>query len=265
MKNLSRGLAAAALVLGLCVQLQAGNVLIINGASATSEPGTTSAITTNLQTLHIAAGNTVTIADAVPASFAGYGQVWDIRFNPAITGGEQTQYVNFLAAGGGMFVMGENSGFMTRNNSVLALISAAGGGNLAFDSNILSQQTVMAPFTGPNLVTQVNYAAPGGVGVNDTGTGDFITKDVNNRGTGLAFSVGDLANAPAGALTVIFDVNFMMNQYDIPNSQNLTKNLIGFVGDQVDPGNRVPDAGSTFAMMIGSLLFLAYFRPEARS
>jgi hypothetical protein len=260
MKNLSRGLAAAALALGLSVQLQAGNVLIINGSSGTSEPGTTSAITTNLQTLHIAAGNTVTIADAVPANFAGFGQVWDIRFNPAITAGEQTQYVNFLAGGGGMFVMGENEGFTDRNDSVLSLIAAAGGGSLSFDGNVLDQQTVMAPFTGPNLVTEINFAWAGGVGVNDTGTGDFITKDANNRGSGIAFSVGDLANAPAGALTVIFDVNFMQNEYDLPNSQNLTKNLIGFVGNQVDPGNRVPDAGSTFAMMISSLLFLAYFR-----
>ncbi|MBL9210249.1 MAG: VPDSG-CTERM sorting domain-containing protein [Opitutaceae bacterium] len=263
MKNLSRGLAAAALVLGLSLQLQAGNVLIINGASVTSESDTTSDITNNLQTLHIAAGNTVTIADAVPASLAGYGQVWDIRFSNSspITAGQQTQYLNFLAAGGGMFVMGENDGFTTRNNSVLALIAAAGGGNLTFDGNVESQQTVMAPFTGPNLVTEVNYAAPGGVGVNNTGTGDFITKDANNRGSGLAFSVGDLVNAPAGALTVIFDVNFMQNVYDLPNSQNLTKNLIGFVGNQVEPPvNRVPDAGSTFAMMISSLLVLAYFR-----
>ncbi len=259
LKNLSRGLAAAALALSLSVQLQAGNVLIINGSSTTSESDTTSDITTNLQTLHIAAGNTVTIADTVPANFAGFGQIWDIRFNPAITAGEQTQYVNFLAAGGGMFVMGENAGFVGRNDSVLALIAAAGGGSLSFDGSVLDQQTVMAPFTGPNLVTQIEFAWAGGVGVNDTGTGDFITKDANNRGSGIAFSVGDLANAPAGALTVIFDVNFMQNLYDLPNSQNLTKNLIGFVGAQVDP-NKVPDAGSTLAMMVGSLLFLAYFR-----
>ena len=55
-----------------------------------------------------------------------------------------------------------------------------------------------------------------------------------DRGTGVAWGVGDLSNAPDGALTTIFDVNFMQNQWDLPNSQNLTKNLIGFVhGDAV--------------------------------
>lgn len=261
MKNLSRGLAASALVLGLSLQLHAGNVLIVNGASQTSEPGTTSSITSNLQTLHQAVGNTVTISDSVPANLAGYGQIWDIRFSNSlpITPGQETQFLNFLAAGGGMFVMGENSGFTTRNNSVLSLIAAAGGGTLGFTTPN-SIQTVMAPFTGPNPVSQIAYAAPGGVGTNAPGTGDWITVDSNGDGTGIAFSVGDLANAQAGALTVIFDVNFMMNQYDVPNSQNLTKNLIGFVGGQVDPGNRVPDAGSTLALLAGSLLFLAYFR-----
>lgn len=260
MKNLTRGLAATALVLGLSLQLQAGNVLIVNGANVTSESGTTSLITNNLQTLHQAAGNTVTIVNTAPADLSGYGQVWDIRFSNSspISAGEQTQYVNFLAAGGGMFVMGENSGFTTRNNSVLALITAAGGGSLTFDTPS-STQTVLAPFTGPNPVTQVTYLAPGGVGTAGAGTGDYITVDANNRGTGLAFSVGDLANAQAGALTVIFDVNFMQGNVG-EAQQNLTKNLIGFVGDQVDPGNRVPDAGSTLAMMAGSLLFLAYFR-----
>jgi len=258
MKNLSRGLAASALVLGLSLQLHAGNVLIINGSSQTSEPGTTSAITTNLQTLHQAVGNTVTISDSVPANLAGYGQIWDIRFSNSlpITAGQQAQYLSFLAAGGGMFVMGENSGFTTRNDSVLALITAAGGGTLGFTTPN-STQTVVGPFTGPNPVSQITYAAPGGVGTNAPGTGDWITVDNNGNGTGIAFSVGDLANAQAGALTVIFDVNFMMNQYDVPNSQNLTKNLIGFVGGQVD---RTPDAGSTLALLAGSLVFLAYFR-----
>lgn len=238
--------------------VQAGNILIINGSSATSEPGTTSSITTQLSTLHVAAGNTVTVVDAVPGSFAGYNQVWDIRFSNSspITAGVQTQYLGYLSGGGGMFVMGENSGFATRNTSVLALIDAAGGGTLGFTTP-LSTQTVLAPFTGPNAVATITYLAPGGVGTNAPGTGDFITVDANGNGTGLAFSVGDLANAPAGALTAIFDVNFMQTNADA-NSQNLTKNLINFIDVQVPP--RVPDGGSAMLMLLGSIAALAYFR-----
>jgi hypothetical protein len=103
--------------------------------------------------------------------------------------------------------------------------------------------------------------------VDSKGTGDWITKvDGFERGTGVAFGVGDLTNAQAGALTLIFDVNFMQNQYDLPNSQNLTKNLIGFVGDQVEPPTHgVPDAGATFILVGAALIGLLQIRRATNS
>lgn len=248
-----------------CVsQASATTVLIVNGSSGTSETGTTSSITTNLFNLHTAAGNAVTVVDLVPASFAGFQEIWDIRFsnNLAITGAQQNQYLSFLQAGGGMFVMGENSNFAARNASVLNLISAAGGGTLGF-AIPNSTQTVNAPFTGPNPVSSINYSAPGGVGTNAPGTGQFITQDQFGLGTGLAFGVGTLANAPAGALTTIFDVNFMQTTAS-QNSQNLTKNLIKFVGNEVARPSRVPDGGSTVLLLGGTLLGLGGFRRFVR-
>jgi hypothetical protein len=228
----------------------AGPVLIINGLSTTSEVGTTNSITTQLSTLHTAVGNVVTVVDSVPVDLTPYAQVWDIRFSNSspITSPVETQYVSYLAGGGGMFVMGENGGFTTRNNSVLSLIAAAGGGSLAFTVPA-STQTVFAPFTGPNAVSSVTFNAPGGV--TSFGTGQWITSPGAGSGTGVAWGVGDLANATAGALTVIFDVNFMQTDA-AASSQDLTKNLIGFVGNQVDPpvNNGVPEP-ATWAMMIG--------------
>lgn len=238
-------------LLGISVASAQAQVLIVNGSAGTSEPGTTTAITNNLVNLFGAIGVTPTVVSGIPVSLAGYTQVWDIRFsnNFALTGADQGLYLDFLQNGGGMFVMGENSGFMTRNNSIFALVSAAGGGNLAFVSPA-STQTVHAPFTGPNAVSQVTYAAPGGT--TTKGTGQWITSNAaGTEGTGIAWAKGTLANAMAGALTTIFDVNFMMNQYDIPNSQNLTKNLIGFVDSEVpvDP-NVVPEPISI--LLVGS-------------
>ena len=65
----------------------------------------------------------------------------------------------------------------------------------------------------------------------------------------MAWSVGDLANAPAGALAVIFDVNWAQNQFDIPDSTNLLRNIIGFVEDEVTP-NPVPEPGTL--ILLGS-------------
>jgi hypothetical protein len=209
-------------------------VLIINGSSGTSEPGTTSLVTNNLVALFNAIGVNPTVVDGVPASLAGFSQVWDIRFsnNLALTGADQSEYLAFLQGGGAMFVMGENSSFTTRDASVLALISAAGGGVLSFVVPG-STENVDAPFTGPNAVSSVTYLAPGGF--NGHGSGQFITDDGTGEGAGIAFGHGELTNAPLGALTTIFDVNFMQGNIDV-NSQNLTKNLIGFVGDASPPG-----------------------------
>lgn len=210
----------------------AGTVLIINGSTGTSEPTTTALITNNLKTLHEEVGNTVTVVSGVPVDLSSFDQVWDIRFSNglAITSPQEAQFVSFLQGGGGMFVMGENSSFMTRNNSVLSLIAAAGGGSLSYVTPGQTQ-TVNAPFDMPNAVSTFTYLAAGGV--TSPGTGKYITS-VGTQGSGVAWGVGDLANAPLGALTVIFDVNFMQGNVGI-NQQNLVKNLIGFIEVEVNP------------------------------
>lgn len=248
-------LLALGLTLGMCSGASAGNILIINGSSNTLEPGTTSDITTNLNNVLTVAGNTTTIVDGMPVSFAGYSQVWDIRFSNsgALSSGDQSQYLSFLQGGGGLFLMGENSSFMNRNNSILSLITAAGGGTINFTSSVNPTQTVNGPFNGPNVIADgtVTYAAPGGL--DSAGTGAFIT-EAGGRGTGLAFGVGDLANAMAGAMTTIFDVNFMQGSYDQPDSQQLLRNLAGFVADEVEPPpTDVPEPASLALLALGMM------------
>ena len=223
-------LATAAIALMTLPEAFAGEILIINGSGSTSESWTTDAITTQLGNFLVAAGNTVTVADNVPGTLAGYSQVWDIRFDNylSLTSGVLSQYLSFMQGGGGMFVMGEHIGYATRNNSVLQLIANATGETLSFVGPS-SRQQVMAPFTGPNTFVNgfVDYVAVGGVSSPGT-RGQFITKDESNLGTGVAWGAGDLANAPAGALTAIFDVNFMITNAN-PDSQNLLRNVISFL------------------------------------
>jgi hypothetical protein len=244
----------AALVLGglAAAAANAGPILIVSGLSTTSEVGTTNAVVNNLKALHLGAGNTVTVADALPVSLAGYSQVWDVRFDFGLSAAASSEYSGFLGAGGGLFLMGENSNFMVRNNSILSLISSLGGGSVGFNSCFDGMEKVYAPFTGPNAVTNVSYAASGCF--NNYGTGSWITsRNDGSMGAGIAFGVGSLSGASKGALTSILDVNFMMNQFDLPNSQNFTKNLIGFVGDQVEPPKGLPEPATLSLLGLAAL------------
>ena len=88
--------------------------------------------------------------------------VFDIRYDNsgALTDDVRKSYLGFLAGGGGMFVMGENDSFGDRDDSILSLVSDAGGGTLSRASGS-SQQTIYSPFDKPNEVTSINYQAPG--------------------------------------------------------------------------------------------------------
>jgi len=45
--------------------------------------------------------------------------VWDVRIDTGITGPEATIFTTYLNGGGSLFLMGENIGFVARNNSIM--------------------------------------------------------------------------------------------------------------------------------------------------
>ncbi len=248
------GVFSAVVCLGLSAAAWAGSVLIVNGASATSEPSTTADITAHLQALETAAGNTTTVADIPPASLAPYDEVWDIRFSNSwpLTAGDQAEYLAFLQSGKRMFVMGENAGFATRNTSVIAFITLLGGGNLTFVVPAQTQ-TVNPPFTSPNPVTTISYSASGGA--TSAGTGFFATS-AGGSGSAIAWSPGQLSNAAGGRLVVVFDVNFMQASAST-NEINFFKNLIGFITNGGGPPATVPTL-SQWALIVLSLMLVTF-------
>jgi hypothetical protein len=271
--KLFRKIADAATSILVLTAMAAGaygtSVAIINGSSSTPEVGTTNLVTSNLVALETAVGNTTTVFDNAPANLAGFSAVWDIRWfdSAALSPTLDMEYTNFLAAGGALFVMGENLEFPSRDNSILSLIQGLGGSGPALSlydtcANSGDSQIVNAPFTGPNPAPSITYNCSGGfVG---SGTGKFVTEVNPLIGTGIAFAPGTLSAAPLGTLITMLDVNFMEGNVD-PSSQNLLKNLIAYM-DNLAPGPPPPGVPepSSFVMIGAGLLGFGIVRTRLK-
>jgi Putative Ig domain len=179
---------------------------------------------TNIANLMTVAGLTVDTSTGIPTGdLSVYAQIWDTRFNQIpLTYEDMLSYKNYLAGGRTLVLIGENAGFATRNNSILAFISELGGGSITL-STPNNGQTVHAPFTGPNAVTSITILASDGT--SNPGTGALMMQDANGIGGGIYFARGTLSNAVGGRLMVVFDVNFLGTNADA-DSHNLAKNMI---------------------------------------
>jgi hypothetical protein len=219
----------------LPVTAWAQNALIVHDGTAGLEAN----VVTNLSGKLVAAGYAVTTNVGVPGgSLAGYGQIWDVRFNNTtpLSAGDITAYVTYMAGGGSLFVMGENTGFITRDNSIVALVAAAGGGTITLVSPA-NTETVLSPFTGPNPVSTITFLAA--AGAPSAGNGAFVTRDGSNMGAALVWGPGSMSSAPAGSLIVVFDVNFLDSGADA-NSQAFSSNLVAYLAAPVPIGVPVP-------------------------
>lgn len=212
-------------VTGSLATVQAANILIVEGTDATARTAG-GVLKTDLQ-----GSNTVTEdqTGGVPASLAGYTQIYDVRYNnlAPFTVGEMNQYLAFLnvAPNNTIFLMGENASFNQRNGPINQFITLAGGGTIAVPAATSTASETVAPqFSAPNNIATVKFAACGRV--TTTGLGAFASSE-SGGGCSLFFGRGALLNALQGALVVVYDVNFIATAPDggavneIPFRQNL--------------------------------------------
>ncbi|MCX6628320.1 MAG: IPTL-CTERM sorting domain-containing protein [Candidatus Solibacter sp.] len=269
----NKWLLRAVWVIGIAVlqvcQAQSGPALIVHDGTA----GIESDVLANLTGKLTAAGYTVTANVGVPGgSLAANRQIWDIRFNNTtpLTGSDITAYVAYMAGGRSLFVMGENTGFATRNNSIIALVQSAGGGTITVGNPANNVQTVQSPFTGPNALATVTFLAA--AGSPSPANGAYVTRDGSNIGASLAFGPGNMANAAAGSLLIVFDVNFLQASADA-NSQTFSNNLVAYLAAPVviappPSSGPAPSAAPSLSewgmvLLAGGLIFVAARRLRA--
>jgi hypothetical protein len=245
--------------LGSFASVQAANILIVAGTDGLAQTAA-SVLQSELQ-----GTNTVTVVNTgVPASLAGYTQIYDTRYanSPAFSPTEQAQYLAFLnaATGNTLFLMGENSGFTPRNQPINDFIALAGGGTIAVPASDNSgAEDVHAPFDSPNAISTVTFAACGVV--TSAGTGSFATTEAGGTsGCALFFSQGTLANAPQGGLVVVYDVNFIANNIQV-NATEFRQNMENYVATGAPPvipstPTSIPTLSEWGMILLSSLLAL---------
>ena len=232
----------------------AANALIVHDGTLGTEADALGNLTGKL----VAKGFTVTPSVGVPdGSLTGYQQIWDIRFDNTtpLSGSDITAYVGYMAGGGSLSVIGENLLFVTRDNSIVTLIAAAGGGSISL-ATPANAQTVNPQFTGPAALTNITFLAA--AGTPSPGTGALGTVDGSRIGAKIVWAPGQLLNAAAGSLIVVFDVNFLQAGADA-NSQTFANNLIGYLAA---PAPRVvapvPAPSSLLLVLTGACGIIAF-------
>jgi hypothetical protein len=238
----------------------AQNALIVEDGTAGIEATALASLTTKLT----GAGYAVTSNVGVPGgSLAGYSQIWDIRFNNTtpLSAGDITAYITYLSGGGALVVIGENTGFVTRNNSIVSLVATAGGGAITITTPA-NAETVLSPFTGPNPVSAVTFLAA--AGTSSPGRGSFITRDASNIGAAMVWNPNALTNAPAGTLVAVFDVNWL-DPGATADLQALSDNIITYLANPVPT---VPAPPAVILMVLaggGAVLYQLRRRRRARA
>jgi hypothetical protein len=122
--------------------------------------------------------------------------------------------LSYLQAGGGFFLLGENAGFIFKDNTIETFVGTAGGGVVTVDESLeptVYTVTVQPEFLIANQDSVLPLTAPGLFDAIGTGTpmtsAPFFPAPLWYPA--VCWKTGSLTNAPKGAITSVLDVNFI--------------------------------------------------------
>ena len=197
--------------------LNNGNVLITYD---TLENSDIAEALSNISAREAALGKTVTVIEGyanLPSDLSMYSHIWDIDYDTnQLVALNSSKYTAYLQGGGALFLIGENSGFPQRNNTLATFITSVGGGTISFDGSfpVLFTDCIMEnQFLLENSNNSVKFPAIGRFSSIGTGTNIVYTNAVyssypiGTQGLVVVWKTGSLANAPKGAIVSVLDIN----------------------------------------------------------
>ena len=201
-----------------------GVVLIVSdGVLFTNLPEYYNGVITNLTAAESSQGNTVQIITSyslIPNDLSMYDHIWDIDVSQPNISANTAKYTTYLQQGGGLFLLGENTGFTpVRDTNIANFITTLGGGSVTFDTSFPSPNpgtcSVETEFLIANNTNTIIFGACGRF--LSIGNGTTITRmsaPVGNYPIGtpnnvVIWKTGNLSLAPKGAIVVALDINFI--------------------------------------------------------
>jgi hypothetical protein len=196
-----------------------GKILITYDQPFSSGYGTQ--MITNITTTENSLGNTVfTIAgySALPPDLSQYDHIWDIGLESnteqslLVPTGAAAKYTTYLQQGGGLFILGENSGFNVRNGDLASFITGLGGGTIQTSAYVDRNVTVGSEFLIANNQSFLRLPDSGRFSSIGTGT-PITTNEYGDVGQAVVWKTGSLSFTPKGAIVVVLDINFLSSHY----------------------------------------------------
>lgn len=161
------------------------------------------------------------------AQISQYAHIWDIGYDTLITPAVGNKYLTYLSNGGAIFLLGENSLFVQRDDTIVNIIDLAGGGTVVASNTPASQvvASVEAEFRVQNQTPTVTFDAPGVFGSIGTGT---ILSQSSSGVHAAVWKTGALSGNTTGAIVSVLDINFLVGssvQPDFINNLSIILNV----------------------------------------
>jgi len=153
----------------------------------------------------------------LPSNMIQYSHIWDIGYaspyygNPTLN--PTTLLTSYLQQGGAMFMLGENSAFTPRDDTIELFIYGLGSPLPTTGSTYLPQfsQTIASEFLIANNNNSIYWGNPGEF--TSYGTGTPITTGGGYGPVAVMWKTGSLPAAPKGAVVAVLDINFFGSTY----------------------------------------------------
>lgn len=156
-----------------------------------------------------------------------FSQLWDIGYASPYTtnpNNPTTKLYSYLQGGGAFFILGENSAFGVRDDTIDTFITGIGGGNItrsSTDYNYVVYATVQSEFLIANSNSSISFSRPGAF--ISLGSGTPMTAPFSGVYPAVVWKTGSLTGAPTGGITSVLDINFFASG---TNNSNFIDNVI---------------------------------------